>query len=74
MRLVMATELPSILTIEEISRYLRVNPSTAYRMANAGKIPGAFRVGHRWMFHRDDVDEWLLVAGTLMMRPKELKR
>jgi hypothetical protein len=33
----MATELPSILTIEEISRSLHIHQRTAYRMAKAGK-------------------------------------
>jgi hypothetical protein len=34
----MATELPSILTIEELWRYLHIHQTTAYRMAKGWKV------------------------------------
>lgn len=47
-----------ILTLEEVSRYLRLNKSTVYRMAQAGKIP-AVKVGKVWRFKACKVNEWL---------------
>lgn len=38
---------PEYYTIAEIAARLRVSKMTVYRMANAGELPGAIRVGAR---------------------------
>ena len=48
----------SILTLEEVSRYLKINKATVYRMAKAGKIP-AMKVGKVWRFKRAKLEAWL---------------
>ena len=49
---------PEILTIEEISTYLKVTERTIYRLAAAKKIPG-FKVGGAWRFSKADIDQWI---------------
>lgn len=41
-----------LLTITELSQYLRVHPATIYRLLRHGRIPG-FRVGGALAFQQD---------------------
>ena len=47
-----------VLTIQELAEYLKLSLSTAYKLAQEGKIPGQ-KVGKHWRFHRDEIDRWL---------------
>ncbi|MGH2403180.1 MAG: helix-turn-helix domain-containing protein [bacterium] len=49
---------PTILTVQEVAAYLRLHAVTVYRMAQNGDLP-AFRVGRRWRFKRDQIEQWL---------------
>ena len=51
-------EQASILTIDELAKYLKVGKTTLYRLAQEGKIPGQ-QVGKHWRFSRDAIDRWL---------------
>jgi excisionase family DNA binding protein len=46
-----------VLTVQEVSNYLRVHPSTIYRMLKRNQIP-AFRVGSDWRFTVEAIDKW----------------
>jgi excisionase family DNA binding protein len=46
-----------VLTVQEVSSYLRVHPSTIYRMLKRNQIP-AFRVGSDWRFTVEAIDQW----------------
>lgn len=48
----------SVLTIDDLSAYLKIAKSTLYKLAQEGKLPGQ-KVGRHWRFHREAVDEWL---------------
>ena len=48
----------TVLTIAELSKYLKISRSTLYKLAQEGKLP-AQKVGRHWRFHREAVDEWL---------------
>jgi excisionase family DNA binding protein len=48
-----------ILTIEELSAYLKVSKSTLYQMAQKRTIP-ASKVGKHWRFHKATIERWLL--------------
>jgi excisionase family DNA binding protein len=48
---------PQVLTVREVSEYLRVHPMTIYRLVRAKQIP-AFRVGGEWRFGIDSIDRW----------------
>lgn len=47
-----------VLTIDELSTYLKVSKSTLYKLAQEDALPGQ-KVGRHWRFHRDAVDQWL---------------
>ncbi len=51
-------DLPDIMTIEEVSTYLRVPVSSLYKLAQQGKIP-APKVGRHWRFRREFIDRWI---------------
>jgi excisionase family DNA binding protein len=46
-----------VLTVQEVSNYLRVHPSTIYRMLKKNQLP-AFRVGSDWRFTVEAIDQW----------------
>ena len=48
----------SYLTSGDVTRLLRVDKSTVYRMAEDGRLPG-FRVGRQWRFPVSDIEEAL---------------
>jgi excisionase family DNA binding protein len=47
-----------VLTISEVSEYLRVSRQTIYRMLRRGDIP-AFRIGGDWRFNIEDLGHWI---------------
>ena len=47
-----------ILTLEEVARYLKMKPSTIYKWAQEGQIPGT-KLGKEWRFRRKILDEWI---------------
>ena len=48
----------TILTVGEVSQYLRIHPTTIYRLVRTNRIPG-FRVGSDWRFNTDAIDRWM---------------
>jgi excisionase family DNA binding protein len=51
-----------VMTVGEITRYLRIQRTTLYRLLKAQKIP-AFRIGSDWRFNRGQIDRWRLAQG-----------
>ena len=49
--------LPIVLTVAEVSEYLRVHPTTVYRLLRKKRLP-AFRVGAEWRFSQEAIDRW----------------
>jgi len=47
-----------ILTLEEVAKYLKLQPQTVYKWAQEGNIPGA-KLGKEWRFRRRILDEWV---------------
>lgn len=50
------------MTVREVSEYLRVHPTTVYRLVKTGRLPG-FKVGDRWRFQQAEIDSWLRQGG-----------
>jgi excisionase family DNA binding protein len=46
-----------VLTVRDLSNYLRIHPSTVYRLLKTGQLP-AFRVGSDWRFNVEEIDLW----------------
>ena len=47
----------TVLTLEEVASYLRVHPSTIYRLLKKKQLP-AFKVGSDWRFNVESIDRW----------------
>ncbi|MBF6568723.1 MAG: helix-turn-helix domain-containing protein [Candidatus Binataceae bacterium] len=48
-----------VMTVKELSGYLKVHPSTIYRQLRRGRLP-AFKVGSDWRFNIESIDRWRL--------------
>ena len=53
-----------VMTVREVSTYLRVHPTTIYRMLKHDQIP-AFHMGSDWRFNIEAIDRWRLGQGKL---------
>ncbi len=54
----MAKQLEGVLTIAELSEYLKIPLSTLYKLAQEGRLPGQ-KVGRHWRFRKEAIDRWL---------------
>jgi excisionase family DNA binding protein len=52
------SEADTVLTIKEVSDYLRLAESTIYKLAKEGELPGR-KVGGAWRFSKRGLDDWL---------------
>jgi excisionase family DNA binding protein len=46
-----------VITVGELSEYLRVHRSTIYRLLKKGQLP-AFKIGSDWRFNVEAIDRW----------------
>jgi len=51
------------MTVKELAAYLRVHPSTIYKLLRLGELPG-FRVASEWRFNLATIDRWLLAQNA----------
>jgi excisionase family DNA binding protein len=66
------TNRTKLVTVKELSTYLRVHPSTIYRLLKEGEIPG-FKLGSDWRFNLQAIDRWCLSQNeaTGELRPED---
>lgn len=48
-----------MLTITELSKFLRVSTRTVYRMLEEGELPFAIKIKGSWRFKTSDINSWL---------------
>jgi excisionase family DNA binding protein len=53
-----------VLTVGDLSNYLRVHRSTVYRLLKQHRLP-AFKVGSDWRFSIEAIDQWRLRQSTM---------
>lgn len=51
-------EQTEIMTIKEVSKYLKMNERTVYKLIQGGQIPAA-RLGKQWRLDKEKLNEWL---------------
>lgn len=51
-------EMPDMLTISEVARYLKLHELTVRRLAREGELP-CFKVGRQWRIKRDLLEKWI---------------
>jgi excisionase family DNA binding protein len=52
-----------VITVGELSEYLRVHRSTLYRLLKKGQLPG-FKIGSDWRFNVETIDKWRMQQGA----------
>jgi excisionase family DNA binding protein len=52
---------PKVMKIRELAEYLKVHPSTIYRLVRGNAIP-CFRIGRDWRFNLEEIDRWRLTS------------
>ncbi len=57
---------PRVMTVNELSGYLRVHRSTIYRLLKKGQLPG-FKIGSDWRFNVEAIDQWRLQQGSSLL-------
>ncbi len=62
---------PTVMTLEEVARYLRINKSTVYRMARDGTLP-AWKLGNVWRFKKETIESW--IASIQRAQQQKLRR
>jgi excisionase family DNA binding protein len=50
---------PRVMTVKELGEYLKVHPSTIYRLIKRGQLP-AFKIGSDWRFDVEAIDRWII--------------
>ena len=53
-----------ILTLQDLSAYLKIAEKTLYGYAQKGILPG-IKIGSAWRFRKVDIDAWLEVQRKL---------
>lgn len=48
----------AVMTVKEVSAYLRLAESTVYKLAQEGQLPGR-KVGGAWRFSRKGIEGWV---------------
>jgi excisionase family DNA binding protein len=51
-------EMDELITLEELSRYLKISKPTLYKMVERGKIP-ALKIANQWRFKKEDISSWV---------------
>ncbi len=54
----MAEKPGDVLTIDELSAYLKIPKSTLYKLVREGKVP-CQKIGRHWRFRKEAIDRWL---------------
>ena len=47
-----------LITLKELSKYLKISKPTLYKMVEKGKIP-ALKIANQWRFKNEDIDRWV---------------
>jgi len=60
---------PTILTVRDVAKYLRMSEAKVYRLAKEGRLPVA-RIGKTWRFRKDLLDAWLNECTESSLKPE----
>ena len=52
-------EMPDMLTIADVAKYLRLHELTVRRLAREGELP-AFKIGRQWRIKRTLLETWVV--------------
>ncbi len=52
------------LSVEEVAKRFGINPTTVYRLAQRGMLPG-FKMGGQWRFSEEMLRDWIADQVTV---------
>ena len=52
------------LSIEDVAKHFGVTPTTVYRLAQKGDLPG-FKIGSQWRFSQEMLESWVADQVTV---------
>jgi excisionase family DNA binding protein len=56
-------KLSGVMTVDELAAYLKVHPSTIYRLLKKKRLPG-FKIGSDWRFTTASIEKWTETQPT----------
>ena len=59
----MAQQLPRLMTLREVARYLRLHPMTVYKWVREGRIPMG-KIGGQWFVTTERLAQWVQTVGA----------
>lgn len=59
-----------VMTLDELSVYLKIPKSTLYKLVQEGRLPGQ-KIGKQWRFGKQGIDLWLAEGGLQRGRGSE---
>ncbi|MEK6749949.1 MAG: helix-turn-helix domain-containing protein [Pseudomonadota bacterium] len=59
-----------VMTLDELSVYLKIPKSTLYKLVQEGRLPGQ-KIGKQWRFGKQGIDQWLAEGGLQSGRGSE---
>lgn len=62
----------SLLTVEQVAGYLKIDRFTVYRLIAEKEIP-AFKVGNQWRFKASLIDAWLMRNSNIHPKKNYLR-
>ena len=62
-----------ILTIVEVSDFLRLHPTTVYRLVRKGELP-AFKIGGGWRVNMHELDRWCIARSEALTSARTVLR
>ena len=52
------------MTVSDLAAYLKVSPSTIYKLLRSGNLPFSLNLGNGFYFHRHEIDRWIAELQT----------
>jgi|HubBroStandDraft_1064217.scaffolds.fasta_scaffold15399_2 excisionase family DNA binding protein len=50
---------PNVMPLKELAELVRLFPHSIYRMLKHNQLPGAFKLGSRYYFNREQIEAWM---------------
>ena len=59
-----------LMTVKELSQFLKLSGTTIYKLASNGVIPG-FRIGDSWRFELEEIQKLIQESKKIGKRPRD---
>ena len=60
----MIAEANTVMTVDQVAKYLSLHPLTVRRLARDGEIP-ALKIGRQWRVKKELLDQWIVEQSEM---------